>query len=271
MFKRKCNNRTILHFLVSIIVAALILVGCQSESSDVNTGEKINEECVVQLEGDNIKEINYLFYNEAVDLKHITLSFHQNYTEKKFGKLELLQDNNIVSDNVVLRDTVINNNGQFTISLPEYVERFNQVRFFDEMGSVIFTLRVGQYILEDINIPNNIPEENRWALDGYETLEKANEYEIKIKFTQEKSTDAYEYKLMVPKELAKQKILEESIEVEEKGNPLSFTYNSRIDIPYFKKNDYVNIAYELLIIQQDESKEKSSTMSIIYIPLVESI
>lgn len=272
MDKVKCGYSSLIIYLF-LLVAPLILGACDSKSIVTNSKDEINklEERAHLLEGDNSKEINYLFYNEASGEKHITFSFHGNYTDTNFGKIELLQDEKIVSNRVLLRDKTINNNGQFIITLPEYVEKFNRVRFFDESNNTICTLKVGQYMLEKINIPANVPTEKRWTLDNYVTTENANKYEIELRFVQEQATDSYKYEVTVPRELAKQKILEDKVDEKVTGHSLDVTYSSQIDLSHFKKNDYVNIAYDLLIVQKDELEEKSYVMANIYIPLAESL
>lgn len=142
-----------------LLVLSVVITACEDKSK--NTEINNIEEVVMTSERDNIKEINYLLYNESAGEKPITLSFPENYTKQNFSRIELLQDDHVVSNHTLLRDTTINDHGQFVFTLTEYVSKFNRVRFFDEKGDIIFALKVGQYILEKINIPTDIPEKDR--------------------------------------------------------------------------------------------------------------
>ncbi|QHW31798.1 hypothetical protein GZH47_13760 [Paenibacillus rhizovicinus] len=225
--------------------------------SNTNLSSSTDDDSLIAtLEGDNQSQVSYLFYNEADSEKNIVLSFHANYIEKNIIKSELLQDDTIVTMKVKTRDTSIHDHGQFIISLPDFVERFNKIRLFDNHG-VIFTLETGQYYLEKTTVKNPI-KGNEWYLTSYTTNENINTFNMKADFNK-KGNDSYQYQILLPKKLDEQNILKQQDNSSIINNTLKIDYESKIELGDFK--GYTNIDYDLLVVQKDTTGQKFTLMS----------
>lgn len=272
----KINNKYLKFLILTFLI--ILLAGCgnkgnigintvgtvsPTEIPKNNNTESISEtEEIRVLEGDNEKQISYLFYNEANNSKNITLSFHANYTKEEVAKIELLQGDALLPIKVKVQSKTINNNGQFAISILEYVQKFDKIRFYDKNENILFTLHVGQYYFEKVNIPTNLEEEKRWMLDKYQTNNKINMYKIEANFVK-KTSDPSQFEILVPKDLVNLNILKQTNTKTEKGTTLQFLYNSEIALSSFK--NYTAIGYDMLVVQKDPS-DKKNVMADLFIP-----
>lgn len=265
MVKIYCFNSNIKILLV-VILMITILAGCSSrplhdEIVTKSNGSIEQNEAALELEGDNQKQVSYLLYNEAEENNNIVLSFYANFTKREIVNVELLQEDTVVTNNVKIRDTTINNNGQFIISLPNYIEKFNKIRLFDKNGDVIFTLNTGQYYLEKINIKS--PSKGMgWYLSSYTTNENINTFNMDAVFEKD-DNKPYNYQILLPKKLEEQNILIQKDSSAMESNTLKLHYESQIRLEEF--GDYVNIAYDILVIQKDQ--ENQFTLMKVNIPL----
>ncbi|AJS59915.1 hypothetical protein [Paenibacillus sp. IHBB 10380] len=256
------NNHS--RFLLAICLI-VILSGCgtkqldaiQATNTQATSTEIQDSDDAYALEGNNQKQINYLFYNEADEVNNIILSFYGNYNKRKITKIELLQGDTLVTTNVEIRDTTINNNGQFIIILPTYVAEFNRARMFDEHNDLIFTLNTGQYYLEKINLKNQ-SKGNEWYLDSYTTKEHINTFNMDA-VLRKKGIESYKVQILVPRKLEKQNILKQKADFPIENNNMNFHYESQISLSDFE--EYVTIAYDMLAIQKDNQGNQIPLMN----------
>lgn len=252
-----------------LFILLFFLIGCGNkyengisgaQKSQMSTSKVSNQ--VLALEGDNRKQVSYLFYNEENNVKDIVLAFYANYNKRKIETVELLQGDTVVSKTVKPHNHSINNHGQFVISLSKYVEEFNKIRMFDPNGNVIFTLNTGQYYLEIVDIKN--PDvDGPWYLNKYVTRENDNKFSMNAVFTK-KGNDSYQCEVVLPRKIAQQKIVKQQFTTPITGNTMDFHYESQIAPADFKLYD--NIEYELLVSQKS-TKGQSYTIMNVNIPL----
>ncbi|MNW47216.1 hypothetical protein D3C74_245410 [compost metagenome] len=259
------NNRIIIYLALILMITILTIAGCDPkqpyniQSTDAQSdSSKVSKDIVLKLEGDNQKQISYLFYNEADDVKTIVLSFYANYNNRKIEKVELLQGDTIVTNNVRISDTTINNYGKFLISLSNYIEKFNKIRLYDINGEIIFTLNTGQYYLEKVNIKNP-SKGSEWYLSSYVTKEDINTFNMDAVFKKDGS-ELYKYQVIIPRKFDELNILKQKEEISKaEENSSKFHYESQISRDDF--GNYVNIAYDMLVIQKDNQGRQLTLMS----------
>lgn len=251
-----------------VLLIVLFQLGCGQQHTVGNELPTVNKKSDLEslLEGDNKKEIAFLLYNMALNKKELILYFHGNYREGKIERVELLQDDRVVSTNVHARSVYIENNGVLPISITSYIDKFNQVRLFTDNNEE-FTLEVGQYLFEKIDLKKTIPENNRWVIDQYVAEEVDNKFMFDSSFSKlQKSEDVIE--AIVSNTLINADILSHKIDkvLDEDTENLELSYSSEISMDYFVDNDFVNVGYDLVLLQKNLNREQYAIIEL-FIPL----
>ncbi|MGM7681343.1 hypothetical protein ACSVDA_04230 [Cytobacillus sp. Hm23] len=256
---KKINNFKL--FLIGIS-CFIFLTGCEFQVENINQPkfvEPISEEIkesesnsihtiINKLEGENAKEENFLFYNEAVESKMVTLTFYDNYKEEPITNASLYQDGNLVSKNVRIIDTSIHDGGQFTIQLQEYIPSFNEIKLETNKRKILL-IKTGQYSFEKLNIVDTIPDKERWSIESYNTGEKGTSFTFNGMYVRSEK-DSSEFEILLPKSSEKFEIVESHTENEkEKNLELTIQTDSQRKFTH-------QASYEMLIIQKNQMNQQ---------------
>ncbi|MNJ39277.1 hypothetical protein D3C77_341460 [compost metagenome] len=101
-----------------------------------------------------------------------------------------------------------------------------------------------------------------WYLSSYTTNENINTFNMDAVFEKD-DNKPYNYQILLPKKLEEQNILIQKDSSAMESNTLKLHYESQIRLEEF--GDYVNIAYDILVIQKDQ--ENQFTLMKVNIPL----
>ncbi|NRD81074.1 hypothetical protein HPT25_27665 [Bacillus sp. BRMEA1] len=203
---------------------------------------------IQKLEGDNASEKNYLFYNEADDLKTLRLNFKSDYNEEPIIGVTLYKDGEPVSTKVQIIDTSIHDGGHFTIGLKQYVQYFNEIKLLTDQNKTL-TLKTGQYFFEKVNIKNEIPEKERLSLESYNTWDDGAKFRFNASFSYT-TKGLLNYQVYLPKGSLNNLKIKENHSTKEQGNRLNITVNC--DSP--KKVEHA-ASYEMMIVQNNGTKQ----------------
>lgn len=243
---------------ITLLTIVVLLTGCgtavQSESQSINEPASVDEtsDCI-----DLSTSINYLFYDTDINQKSISVPIDEELASNNIVKLECYQDEQWVTDNVLIVQDELSNN-VLAFQLLQYVDSFNTVVIETDLGDDI-TLYVGQFYFEKID-ENTLPKDKALPLKKYWTKDSINKFEGNFEFSG--NIDDYMLVLKVPEKLEVLDILKNDFV----QNDNEITYKCNIVAADFVNYDLNYINFDTIIKQVDK-KNNIYNLLTINIPL----
>lgn len=237
--------------------------------SNYNNASVNDSTLAKDLEGNNAKELNYLFFPTSENGtdpsdKLITLFFTKSVVAYKFSKVELLQNGSSVSNKVKISANDTKDN-KVQISLSEFVPEFNQTKFTMASGKTI-TLNVGQFYLEKISYPFDIDKDDQCSLKTSNTTELGNSFQGSYTLS---SKDKYKLIMLSPKKASETGFTQNTKETTQAGEDIAYQYSCSVPLDYFKNHDIKDISFDIAWIQESLKDGKQYRVITCNIPLVD--
>ncbi len=242
--------------VLTLIVGIIYFTYTHLNKNKSNNSDIFSKDYISQLGSANTSSVNYLLYNKDVGQLPITFIFKKNVKNYNVERVELLQDNLLVSKKVKTDDEKIDNN-KMIIILSEYIKEFNKIRIYTKSGKTV-DINVGQYYFDLFSIPEN--PHNKLALDSYHTLDLENSYEGNFEFVGEKLP---KIELYIPDRFKGLNILQQKLQLTDSDNLNRYKYKYTCTIPkeYFKTNNLSTICFDLVFVDTTDINKKSTLIT----------
>lgn len=226
----------------------------KTNEKNIKSADVFSKEYISQLEESNSSSVNYLLFNSDHSQTSISFVFKKNI--KNFGilKIDLFQDDTLITDKVIINDEKITENA-ITIVLTEYVSQFNKLRIYSQQNKVI-NINVGQYYLEKYSFPNT--PTSKLALNTYHTTDLGNSLEGDFEIIGNKQPVIEVY---IPKKIKELNILKQNLILAnyDTSNKYTYKYNFTIPEEYFSNNNLSTICFDTVFLNVDTVNNKNKS------------